>query len=130
MSTTDSRQLLNLVLRHFYERGGTIYLLTDAHNGLIRISRHDANAAYATLLRDGHIEQVTPPENFPAFPIASITGQGRIFHEQGGYRDTTTYLDRLLDQAKNRPVLVWGFLILSGLSLISWVLDLVGLIRN
>lgn len=68
--------------------------------------------------------------NFPAFPIASITGQGRVFFEQGGYRDTTTYLDRLLDQAKNRPVLVWGFLILSGLSMISWVLDLLGLIKD
>ena len=61
---------------------------------------------------------------------ASITGQGRVFLEQGGYRDTTTYLDRLLDRAKNKPVLVWGFLILSGLSMISWVLDLLGLIRN
>lgn len=127
---TDSRQLLNSVLAYYYQRGTTIYLLAEAQNGMIRLSRHDLNAAYATLLRDGHIEQVTPPQNFPAFPVASITAQGRVFHEQGGYRDTTTYLDRLLDRAKNKPVLVWGFLILSGLSMISWVLDLLGLLKD
>lgn len=130
MSTTDSRQLLNLVLRHFYERGGTVYLDADVINGQIKISRNEASSAYATLLRDGHIEQVKFPDNFPAFQVGSITGQGRIFHEQGGYRDTTTYLDRLLERAKNKPALVWGYLILSGLALISWVLDLLGLIKD
>lgn len=130
MSTTDSRQLLNLVLRHFYERGGTVYLDADVINGQIKISRNEASSAYATLLRDGHIEQVKFPDNFPAFQVGSITGQGRIFHEQGGYRDTTTYLDRLLERAKNKPGLVWGYLILSGLALISWVLDLLGLIKS
>ena len=129
-SGTDSRQLLNLVLRYFYERGGTVYLDADVINGQIKITRDEAGSAYATLLRDGHIEQVKFPDNFPAFQVGSITGQGRIFHEQGGYRDTTTYLDRLLERAKNKPVLVWGFLILSGLSMISWVLDLLGLIKD
>lgn len=82
------------------------------------------------LRQRGHIEQVKFPDNFPAFQVGSITSQGRIFHEQGGYRDTTTYLDRLLDRAKNKPLLVWGYLILSGLALISWVLDLLGLLKS
>lgn len=129
MSTTDSRQLLNLVLRHFYQRGGTVYLDADVINGQIKISRDDASAAYATLLRDGHIEQVQLPANFPAFQVGSITGQGRVFLEQGGYRDTTTYLDRLLDRAKNKPALVWIYLIASALAIIATILSVLGVFK-
>ena len=123
MSAPDSRQLLNKVLEHYYKRGGPIHLLGDAHDG--------RNAAYTTLPHDGHIEQVKVSDpNFQPIPVASITGQGRVFLEQGGYRDTTPYLDRLLERAKNKPVLVWGSLILSGLSMISWVLELLGLLKG
>lgn len=128
-SGKDSRQLLNLVLRYFYERGGTVYLDADVINGQIKITRNEASSAYATLLRDGHIEQVKFPDNFPAFQVGSITGQGRIFHEQGGYRDTTTYLDRLLERAKNRPVLVWIYLVASGLGLIAGILSVLGVFK-
>ena len=98
-------------------------------DGQIRISRNEASSDYATLLRDGHIEQVKFPDNFPAFQVGSITGQGRIFHEQGGYRDTTTYLDRLLERAKNRPVLVWIYLVASGLGLIAGILSVLGVFK-
>lgn len=125
----DSRQLLNKVLAYYYERGTTIYLLAEAQNGLIQLSRHDLTSAYATLLRDGHIEQVTYPENFPAFPVASITAQGRVFLEQGGYRDERSYLDRLLDKAKNRPVLVWIYLIASALAVAVSILAVVGIFK-
>lgn len=130
MSGTDSRHLLNLVLRHFYERGGTIYLDADVINGQIKISRRDARSAYATLLRDGHIEQVKFSDpKFPAFQVASITAQGRVFLEQGGYRDTTTYLDRLLDRAKNKPALVWTYLIASGLAIAATILSVLGVFK-
>ena len=129
-SGKDSRQLLNLVLGHYYKRGGAIHLLGDAHDGRIALSGRDANAAYSTLLRDGHIEHVMPTDpRFAGIPVASITGQGRIFHEQGGYRDTSTYLDRLLERAKNRPVLVWGYLILSGLAIVATILSVVGVFK-
>jgi len=129
-SGKDSRQLLNLVLRYFYERGGAVYLDADVINGQIKITRDEAGSAYATLLRDGHIEQVkfTDP-NFPAFQVGSITGQGRIFHEQGGYRDTTTYLDRLLDRAKNKPALVWTYLIASALAILATILSVLGVFK-
>ena len=131
MSAPDSRQLLNKVLEHYYKRGGPIHLLGDAHDGRIALSQRDVNAAYTTLLHDGHIEQVKVSDpNFQPIPVASITGQGRVFLEQGGYRDTAPYLDRLLERAKNKPVLVWGSLILSGLSMISWVLELLGLLKG
>jgi len=55
--------------------------------------------------------------------VASVTGQGRIFHEQGGYRDTTTYPDRLLGRAKNKPVLVWVYLIGSALAIVATILS-------
>ncbi len=130
-SGKDSRHLLNMVLAHYCERSGPVHLLSDVHEGRIKLSGHDAMAAYSTLLRDGHIEHpMANDPNFSRIPVATITMQGRIFLQQGGYRDTTTYLDRLLERAKNKPVLVWGFLILSGLSMISWVLDLLGLIKD
>ena len=132
MSNTgaDTRQLLNLVLAYYYKRGGTIHLLGEIHNGLIRLSARDANAAYATLLRDGHIEQVKFSDpNFPAFPVASITAQGRVFHEQGGYHDTTTYLDRLLERAKNKPALVWTYLIASALAILATILSVLGVFK-
>lgn len=129
-SGTDTRQLLNLVLAHYCERGGPIHLLSDVHEGRIKLSGHDAMAAYSTLLRDGYIEH--PMANDPDFsriPVASITMQGRIFLQQGGYRDTTTYLDRLLDRAKNKPVLVWVYLIGTALATIVSILAVIGLFK-
>ena len=52
-----------------------------------------------------------------------------MFHEKGGYRDTTTYLDNLLERAKNRPVLVWSYLIASGLAIIATVLSVLGVFK-
>jgi len=76
------QMLLNMVLRHFCEYGEEIYLDADVINGQIKISRNDASSAYATLIRDGDIKQVKFSDpKFPAFKVASITGQGRIFHE-------------------------------------------------
>lgn len=69
------------------------------------------------------------PPNFPAFQVGSITGQGRVFHEQGGYRDTTTYLDRLLDRAKNKPLLVWTYLIASRLAILATILSVIGVFK-
>jgi len=64
-----------------------------------------------------------------AFQVASITGQGRIFHEQGGYRDTTTYLDRLVERAKNKPVLVWTYLIGSALAIVATFLSVAAVFK-
>ena len=65
----------------------------------------------------------------PCQGLGSLTGQGRIFHEHGGYRDTTTYLDRLLDRAKNKPVLVWIYLIASALAIIATILSVAGVFK-
>ncbi len=131
MSGNDPRQILNLVLQAFCDRPGGMDLLTQVHNGNLKVSVTDAMAAYHTLIKDGHVEHPFAHDpRFSAIPVATITAQGRVFLQQGGYRDTTTYLDRLLDRAKNKPVLVWGYLILSGLALISWVLDLLGLLKS
>jgi len=64
-----------------------------------------------------------------AFQVASITGQGQIFHEQGGYRDTTTYPDRLLGRAKNKPVLAWVYLIGSALAIVATILSVAAVFK-
>lgn len=127
MSGNDSRQLLNLVLQAFADRPGGMDLLTQVHNGHLKISVTDAMAAYHTLIKDGHIEHPYAHDpRFSAIPVATITAQGRVFLQQGGYRDTTTYLDRLLDRAKNKPVLVWIYLITSALAIMATILSFLG----
>lgn len=126
MSGTDSRQLLNLILSHYYKRAGAIHLLGDAHDGRIKLSARDAMAAYSTLIKDGHIEHVMPTDpRFAGIPVASITGQGRIFHEHGGYRDDSTVFDRIVKRAKNNPVLAWAILIFTVLAAIAGLLGVV-----
>ena len=49
--------------------------------------------------------------------------------EQAGYRDTTTYLDRLLDRAKNKPVLMWIYLIASALAMLVSIFAVVSLLK-
>jgi len=129
-SATDSRELLNLVLQAFCDRPGGMDLLTQVHNGHLKISATDAMAAYHTLIKDGHIEHpMANDPNFSRIPVGAITGQGRVFLEQGGYRDERTYLDRLLDRAKNKPVLVWIYLITSALAILATILSVLGVFK-
>jgi len=122
----DSRQLLNLVLGHYYKRNGPIMLLHDVELGLIQLSATDANAVYTTLIRDGHIEHVMPnDQRFAAIHLASITAQGRVFHEQGGYRDESTVFDRIVKRAKNHPVLAWAIVVFTVLAAIAGLLGVV-----
>lgn len=122
----DSRQLLNLVLGHYYKRKGPIMLLHDVELGLIQLSATDANAVYTTLLRHGHIEHVMPhDQRFAAIHLASITAQGRVFHEQGGYRDESTVFDRLVKRSKNHPVLAWVIFIFIILAAIMGVFGVI-----
>jgi hypothetical protein len=102
-------------------------VLTQVRNGHLHISVTDAMAAYHTLIKDGHIEHpMAYDPNFSRIPVGAITAQGRVFLEQGGYRDERVYLDRLLDRAKNKPVLVWAYLILSALAILATIFSVVG----
>lgn len=77
-----------------------------------------------SLEQDGYIQLLRDP---PKLPIGHITGQGKIFFEQGGYRDTTSRLDKMIDWFKNHKyfsiIIFIGVIITSLWGLVSIVLE-------
>jgi hypothetical protein len=64
------------------------------------------------LQQDKHIELISSPQEVP---VGHITAPGRIFYEQGGYRDQRNHVDRTIDWFKNHKV--FSILILAGIAL-------------
>ena len=83
-----------------------------------------------SLEQDGYIEQI---HGYSQVPVGNITGQGRIFFEQGGYRDTTSRLDKMIDWFKDHKffsvVIFIGILITSLWGIVSIIKEVIEWIK-
>ncbi|MES2725469.1 MAG: hypothetical protein V4643_00110 [Bacteroidota bacterium] len=103
----DFRNKLNLVLSIFYKNDGAVAmqnLYTQDNTGLTLAELY---SSYDTLIADGHIQHIYPVKGWTELKVASITGQGRIFFEQGGYRDQRNRVDKTIDWFKNNTFFSW-----------------------
>lgn len=104
----DYRKALNTMLLFYYECEGPFPISTELHRNGIHFKASDIMATINTLITDGHIQDVAP--GFSAIPLCVITGSGRVFHEQGGYKDDTTQFDKMVKWIKNNKVFSWFLL--------------------
>jgi uncharacterized protein YqhQ len=117
-SEPDFRKELNTILNIYYDRRNILHIHQEVSRLNLPISKADVNAAYSTLMKDKHIEHAYHEEGFIKIPVGSITGQGRIFFEAGGYQDETTQFDKIIKWTKNNKFLAWlliAFVVISAL---------------
>jgi hypothetical protein len=128
----DFRNVLNALLKVFYEQGGAVLMIQEHNLKKVPVSYEQLYAGVRALIDDGHLEDVAP--GYSSFPVGAITGQGRIFHEQGGYRDETTKVDRMIYWGKNHPIIsivVFLFILASSTTgIIGVILQLIELFKT
>ncbi len=101
----DFRKQLNTLLAIFYNANNVVaikHLVIQGNTG--GLSYHELNTCFDTLLADGHIQLVYPVDGWKELKVADITGQGRIFFEQGGYKDQRNQVDKTMDWFKNHKL--------------------------
>lgn len=129
----DYQIVLNTVLGIYYQMKDYIFL--DDVIKKIEIPWDDVEVftAHDALMEDGYIVHQTPdqPKNF-GLRVAKITGKGKLFFENGGYKDEKTQFDKIIDWAKNNKIIAYllvGFIVIAGIKevfdivveLIKWI---------
>ncbi len=126
----DFRKDMNRVLEVFYTKKGTVSILKAIGELNVPLDIVNLDMICNSLEKDGYVSLI---KGHSQYPVGQITGQGRIFFEQGGYRDTTTQLDKMIDWFKNHKVYsvvifigiiitsLWGFV-----SIVKEVLEWMG----
>lgn len=105
MPKPDFRNQLNTLLAIFYHSNNVVaikHLVVQGNTG--GLSYQELNTCYDTLLADGYIQHVYPVDGWKELKVGAITGQGRIFFEQGGYKDQRNQLDKTMDWFKNHKL--------------------------
>lgn len=129
MAKQDFRKDMNSILEVFYKSGTTVNIIEAMKKFRVPYSE-DIWIICNSLERDGYIEQI---HGYSQVPVGNITGQGRIFFEQGGYRDTTSRLDKMIDWFKNHRVfsviIFIGVIITSLWGIVSIVLEVLKWIK-
>jgi hypothetical protein len=133
MKKENFRYTLNLILKIYYEEGGAIMITTSLTGRKIHLSDDTVLAALQTLIADQHIVKHTDIDAY-LMPLASITGGGRVFYENGGYQDETTKVDKFIKWGKNHKMLwpvVVVFIILTSLAgIVGIVVSILSLIKD
>lgn len=104
-SKPDYRQFLNTMLLFYYESDGAFLITHTLHRNGIDFSINDIITCINTLIEDGHVKHLAP--GYTRIPVCIITGSGRVFHENGGYKDDSTHFDKIVKWAKNNKVFAW-----------------------
>lgn len=121
----DFRKDMNAILEVFYKSEGTVNVIREIQK--FRIPYSDTIWMICdSLERDGYVKLF---HGHSQSPVGSITGQGKIFFEQGGYRDTTSRLDKMIDWFKDHRlfsiIIFIGILITSLWGVVSIAKDVI-----
>lgn len=114
----DFRKKLNTLLRIFYSENGVVAIKHLAIENSTILTYEELIICYDTLIADQYIKHIMPEKGWAELRVGVITGQGRIFYEQGGYQDKRNKVDIILDWFKNNTFFSWiivGAIILTSI---------------
>ena len=100
----DFRKQLNTLLAIFYHANNVVTIKQLVIQNNTGLTERELYSGYDTLLADGHIQHFHPVDGWKELKVAAITGQGRIFFEQGGYKDQRNQVDKTMDWFKNHKL--------------------------
>ncbi|HRG29392.1 MAG TPA: hypothetical protein PLJ00_15955 [Chitinophagales bacterium] len=127
----DFRKQLNLVLQIFDETNTAIFIVKEIEKRNISFDYHNLQICANQLEQDGYIQLL---HGYSQSPFGSITARGKIFFQEGGYKNEKTKVDRIVIWFKNHPVfaiIIVGFLFLSSMSvIIAVVVNFLGVLKS
>jgi len=101
----DFRQQINKALKIYYNTTGTIVLEEKAvENYDILADRNLFSAIAETVEQDGHVSYL---RGYSRLPVGRMTAQGRVFFEQGGYKDSKSRVDKMIFWSRDHKVFSW-----------------------